>query len=95
MKPIIIDKEEKSESLREKLNMFVEDVYKKFSYLNDDVYDFVNESPISQQAVSSAEAETDLGQTISNPPTQAEVQAISTKIDSLLAKLRSSNTLAT
>ena len=37
------------------------------------------------------EAVADLNQTISNPPTQAEVQAISDKIDELLGKLRSTN----
>jgi hypothetical protein len=37
------------------------------------------------------EAVTDLNQTISDPPTQAEVQAISDKIDELLGKLRSAN----
>lgn len=31
---------------------------------------------------------TDLNQTITNPPTQAEVQAISDKIDEILAALR-------
>lgn len=40
-------------------------------------------------------AEADLSQTISDPPTQAEVQAISDKIDALLTKLRSANVLAT
>ncbi len=40
-------------------------------------------------------AEADLSQTISDPPTQAEVQAITDKIDALLAKLRSANVLAT
>jgi len=40
-------------------------------------------------------AEADLNQTISNPPTQTEVQDISDKIDALLAKLRSANVLAT
>jgi hypothetical protein len=39
-------------------------------------------------------AEADLNQTISDPPTQAEVQAISDKIDALLAKFRSANVLA-
>lgn len=37
----------------------------------------------------------DLNQTISNPPTQAEVQAISDKVDALLASLRAANLLAT
>lgn len=37
------------------------------------------------------EAVADLSQTISDPPTQAEVQAISDKIDELLGKLRSAN----
>jgi len=45
---------------------------------------------LAQQA-----AEADLNQTISDPPTQAEVQAISDKIDALLAKLRSANVIAT
>ncbi len=35
----------------------------------------------------------DLNQTISNPPTQAEVQAISDKIDELLAAMRTANRL--
>lgn len=34
---------------------------------------------------------TDLGLTISNPPTQAQVQQISNKVDSILAILRSTN----
>ena len=37
------------------------------------------------------EAVADLNQTISDPPTQAEVQAISDKIDELLGKLRTTN----
>lgn len=40
-------------------------------------------------------AEADLNQTISDPPTQGEVQSISDKIDALLSKLRSANVLAT
>lgn len=40
-------------------------------------------------------AEADLNQTISDPPTQAEVQAISNKMDAVLAKLRGSNVIAT
>jgi len=40
-------------------------------------------------------AEADLNQTISDPPTQAQVQAISDKIDALLAKFRSANVIAT
>lgn len=42
-----------------------------------------------------AAAVADLSQTITNPPTQAEVQAISDKIDELLASLRTANLLAT
>lgn len=37
---------------------------------------------------------TDLSQTISNPPTQAEVQAISDKVDEILAAARTANHLA-
>ena len=37
----------------------------------------------------------DLNQTITNPPTQAEVQAISNKIDALLAAMRTSGQLET
>lgn len=37
----------------------------------------------------------DLSQTIADPPTQAEVQAISDKIDELLAALRLAGTMAT
>ena len=40
-------------------------------------------------------AEADLNQTISDPPTQAEVQAISDKVDSILAKLRASDIIST
>lgn len=36
----------------------------------------------------------DLNQTISSPPTQAEVQAISDKIDEILAALRTSGKVA-
>ena len=36
----------------------------------------------------------DLALTISNPPTQAQVQAISNKVDSILAALRSSNIIS-
>ena len=36
----------------------------------------------------------DLNQTISNPPTQAEVQAISNKVDSILNALRASNIIS-
>jgi hypothetical protein len=39
-------------------------------------------------------AEADLNQTISDPPTQAEVQAISDKVDALLAKLRTAGVIA-
>lgn len=35
----------------------------------------------------------DLNQTITNPPTQAEVQAISDKVDELLAALRAAETM--
>lgn len=41
-----------------------------------------------------ATAIADLNQTITNPPTQAEVQAISNKIDALLAVLRTSGALS-
>lgn len=41
-----------------------------------------------------AAAVADLNQTISNPPTQAEVQAISTKVDELLDSLRTAGILA-
>ena len=42
-----------------------------------------------------ATAEADLNQTITDPPTQTEVQDISDKIDALLAKARTSQWLAT
>lgn len=44
--------------------------------------------------VKMAAAIADLGQTISNPPTQAEVQAITDKIDGLLAALRTAGSLS-
>ena len=36
---------------------------------------------------------TDLGLTISNPPTQVEVQAVSDKVDELLTKMRAAEQL--
>ena len=42
-----------------------------------------------------ASAVTDLDQTISNPPTQAEVQALSDKVDELLAALRAAGLMET
>lgn len=36
------------------------------------------------------EAVSDLNQTVTDPPTQAEVQAVSDKVDELLAELRAS-----
>jgi len=41
-----------------------------------------------------AAAVTDLHQTISNPPTQAEVQALSNKVDELLDSLRTAGIIA-
>lgn len=46
----------------------------------------------AEQAQAAAVA--DLNQTISDPPTQAEVQAISDKIDELLAALRAAGLMA-
>jgi hypothetical protein len=43
---------------------------------------------LSDLALSKVAAIADLNQTITNPPTQAEVQAISDKIDELLAAMR-------
>lgn len=48
------------------------------------------DNPISQQS-----AEADLNQTITDPPTQSEVQDISDKVDAILAKLRSAGVIAT
>jgi hypothetical protein len=45
-------------------------------------------------AAHQAAAVTDLNQTISGTPTQAEVQAISDKVDELLAALRTAGLLA-
>jgi hypothetical protein len=45
--------------------------------------------PVQQPAIS------DLNQTISDPPTQAEVQAISDKVDEILAMLRAFPAIAT
>lgn len=41
-----------------------------------------------------AAAVADLGQTISDPPTDVEVQAISDKVDELLASLRAAGLMA-
>lgn len=48
------------------------------------------ESGANEQAAAVA----DLNQTISDPPTQAEVQAISDKVDELLAALRAAGMMA-
>jgi hypothetical protein len=47
-----------------------------------------------QGLVKQSTAVTDLNQVISNPPTQAEVQAISDKVDELLGVMRTSGQLA-
>lgn len=47
------------------------------------------------QLVTDVSAIADLDQTIEDPPTQAEVQAISDKIDELLAALRGAGLIAT
>ena len=173
-KPIEILNKDDLENTINKLQILFDDIYRKFSALND-VYDFVSGEPVPQQSIVSVDsdevnldltqhlinynhnnihvrqhaldstldhtstitedniftgdanglpkdsgssisdvedcdnhtsgstnfvlaqqaAEADLDQTISDPPTQAEVQAISDKVDALLAKLRSANVLAT
>lgn len=51
-------------------------------------------TPTQAGMVRQAAAVADLGQTISDPPTQAEVQAISAKMDAVLAALRAAGVLA-
>jgi len=52
-------------------------------------------STVSVGVVLQATAVADLNQTITNPPTQAEVQAISNKIDELLSSLKTAGTMDT
>lgn len=54
-----------------------------------------NASTSQRGTVKMAEAVADLTQIISNPPTQAQVQAIQTKINALLASLRAAGVLDT
>lgn len=53
-------------------------------------------TPEPKRAVATDEvpATADLNQTVSSPPTQGEVQAISDKVDELLAALRANGPLA-
>jgi len=51
-------------------------------------------TPSAAGAVKQAAVRADVNQTISNPPTQAEVQALSDAFDDLLAKLRTAGLLA-
>lgn len=59
----------------------------------NEVADAIDAAENAAQAEAAAVA--DLNQTISDPPTQAEVQAISDKVDELLAALRAAGLMAT
>jgi len=56
-KPVHIDHDENLEGLREKLNILTEDIYKKFSSLDRQVFDFVAETPRPQQIVQSVQSD--------------------------------------
>lgn len=58
----------------------------------DDVQDAIDELAGRDELTAQSDI-TDLAQTISDPPTQAEVQAISDKVDAILAALRSAGVL--
>jgi len=55
--PVRVNDEDTLESLRDKVKRLSEDIYKKFELIDTDVYDFVSESPIQQQVISSVEAD--------------------------------------
>lgn len=62
---------------------------------SDGTWQPVQDATTSQKGVvNEATAVTDLNQTISSPPTQGEVQAISDKVDELLGVMRSAGQLA-
>jgi len=55
--PVRINDEDDLESLRMKLKHLTEDIYKKFSLIDDDVYDFVNETQIPQQVTTAVDSD--------------------------------------
>ena len=55
---------------------------------------FIDKTGGTLTANPTQKAITDLKQTITNPPTQEEVQAISAKVDAILAALRSANIIS-
>ena len=57
MKPIEIDKDDDMEVLVKKIKILIDDIYIKFSLLNRDVYDFVSEDVLPQNAVTSIDAD--------------------------------------
>ena len=94
MKPVIIEHSDDAENVKKKIMVTVDDIYKKFETLNQNVYDFTADAPVDESVFSIMDAEDNLNQTISGSYTQSEIQAISDKVDALLAKLRSANILA-
>lgn len=88
MKPVNITREDTFEDLREKLIDFMDDYEKKITVINDNIYDFTADEVISHELPS--DEVDDLTLTVTDPPTQTEVQAIHDKLVELLQGLRSS-----
>jgi len=57
LKPVRIDDYDNFNTVKEKLLILIEDIYKKFSSVQDNVYDFVAEEPIPQQIVTAIDSD--------------------------------------
>ena len=95
MIPEKFEKNDDSTKITEKLNIVLEDIYKRFMQLDINVFDFTKgEARLLTDPLIKQTSVTNLDQTISGPST-AEVQAISDKVDALLVKLREANVIET
>lgn len=95
MRPVHINDDDDHKVLIEKVNIVLDDVYRKFGSINDNIYDFVAEDGIPQNTFATIDSVDSLNQTIGASPSQAEVQAISDKLDELLTGLRKANIITT
>jgi hypothetical protein len=57
MKPVDINIADGNNLIIENLNILMEDIYKKFNSLDTNIYDFVTEEPIPQQAITSIDSD--------------------------------------
>jgi hypothetical protein len=92
MKPVNLSESDNDEEMRQKLILLIDDIYGRFHQLQDKVINFDTGKSLMKTSV--AAAVNDLDQTISNPPTQTEVQDLSDKVDELLTSLRNANVLS-